>query len=137
MKISKRMTALFAAVLMMVTMLSSVPAYAAPSKSSNFSVGGKTVTGSLDVCTGSGCLVMTKTNTTMILSLSVTGMHVDANGKNPKNKGKNWGTQTTKQMGAKAFGAPGSGRHFIRFTSLHGGRYNNAENAIALHVALD
>ena len=138
MKLSKRLTALFAAVLMVITMLNgTVPAYA---KSEDFDCGKATATGYVSSATPKSGSAWTKSNygkSFSYLYAAVFGTRVDKNGDNPRylsgagieGKGTNSGTDALKVI------ANSSGDYYAKVASANVGTYNNKTNSIYLTIS--
>ena len=138
MKKSKRFAALFAAVLMAITMFTgSSSAYA---KSKDFDCGKATATGYVSSATSKSGSAWTKSiygKSFSYLYAAVFGTKVDKNGDNQRyvsgpgkeGKGTNSGTDALKVI------ADGSGDYYARVVSANVATYNKTTNSITLTIS--
>lgn len=138
MKLSKRLTALFAAVLMTITVFTSaIPAFA---KSKDFACGSATATGYVSSSTSKTGSAWTKSKdgkSFSYLYAAVFGTRVDKNGDNPRylsgpgkeNSGTNSGTDVLKAI------TDGSGDYYARVVSANVGTYNGKTNSTTVTIS--
>ena len=138
MKLSKRLTALFAAVLMAITVFSSaMPAYA---KSKDFTCGSATATGyvsSATTKTGSAWTDSKDGKSFSYLYAAVFGTRVDKNGDNPRylsGPGKESKGTTSGVDALKAI-TDGSGDYYARVVSANVGTYNGTTNSTSVTIS--
>ena len=138
MKLSKRLTALFAAVLMAVSVLSSTTTAFATSKTGSFYCGSYKVSCSLVSANKYSGIAITSTDVNFnTLCATIFGTKVDKNGDNPKYIGSS-GTPkynaTYVSEGIPVLSSTG-GYYYAKMATAHIGIKNGKENSLALNVS--